>query len=156
MDEVIIKLAKNKNVMVLKQDKGRGVVLLDRSRYIEKCMEHLNTDNFKQLKTDNTKTVEDAIQKALYEVKDAIGDEEYRKIYPSGSNPGKFYGTAKIHKLSNEDEMNINNVDQLPLRPIVSNINTATYKTSKFFSQLLAPLGKSNYTVSNTEEFISR
>ena len=52
--------------------------------------------------------------------------------------------------------MNINNVDRLPLRPIVSNIGTATYKTSKFLAQLLAPLGKSTYTVSSTEEFITK
>ena len=52
--------------------------------------------------------------------------------------------------------MNINNVDRLPLRPIVSNIDTATYKTSKFLAQLLAPLGKSKYTVSSTEEFINK
>ena len=52
--------------------------------------------------------------------------------------------------------MNINNVDRLPLRPIVSNINTATYKTSKFLAQLLAPLGNSKYTVSSTKEFISK
>ena len=80
----------------------------------------------------------------------------YKKIYPSGSNPGKFYGTAKIHKISNEEEMNIGNVDRLPLRPIVSNIDTATYKTSKFLAELLAPLGKSKYTVSSTKEFITK
>ena len=87
----------------------------------------------------------------IYSIKKDIGEETYKAIYPSGSNPGKFYGTAKIHKLSNENEMNINNVDHLPLRPIVSNIGTATYKTSKYLAQLLAPLGKSEYTVSSTK-----
>ena len=92
----------------------------------------------------------------MREIKNSIGEETYKKIYPSGSNPGKFYGTAKIHKLSNEEEMNIDNVDRLPLRPIVSNIGTATYKTSKFLAELLAPLGKSQYTVSSTKEFITK
>ena len=92
VDEVITRLAKSKHVMVLKQGKGRGVVLMDRTRYIDKCLEHLNTDNFRELGQDKTKTIEEAIQKALYEVKDAIGEEEYRKIYPSGSNPGKYTG----------------------------------------------------------------
>ena len=48
------------------------------------------------------------------------------------------------------------NVDKLPLRPIVSNIGTATYELSKYLAQLLAPLGKSRYTVTSTEEFINR
>ena len=46
--------------------------------------------------------------------------QEYNKIYPTESNAGKLYGTAKIHKLPESGT-----VDQLPLRPIVSNIGTA-------------------------------
>ena len=153
VDEVIARLTKNKNVVVLKQDKGRGVVIMDRTRYVEKCMEHLNTDNFRQLETDNTKAVEDSIQRALYAVKDAIGEEEYRKIYPSGSNPGKFYGTAKVHKLKPDDH---DKIGKLPLRPIISNIGTATHKTAQYLCRLLAPLGVSKYTVKNTKEFVEK
>ena len=43
-------------------------------------------------------------------------------VYLSGSCPGKFYGTAKIHNISENDT-----TDDLPMRPIVSNIGTATY-----------------------------
>ena len=88
----------------MKQDKGRGVVLMDKTKYVEKCLTHLNTSNFQELQNDNTKSVEEAIQRALYEVKDAIGEKEYRKIYPSGSNIGKLYGTAKVHKLKPDDK----------------------------------------------------
>ena len=35
---VIQKLSKNKEIVILKQDKGRGVVILDRSKYLEKCL----------------------------------------------------------------------------------------------------------------------
>ena len=35
---VIQKLSKNKEIVILKQDKGRGVVILDRSKYMEKCL----------------------------------------------------------------------------------------------------------------------
>ena len=51
----------------------------------------------------------------------------YSKIYPTGSAPGKFYRTAKIHKLSPNDTIN-----ELPLRPTVSNIATTTYHLSKY------------------------
>ena len=52
--------------------------------------------------------------------------QEYNKVYPTRSNAGKLYGTAKIHKLPE-----LGTVDQLPLRPIVSNIGTASYYLAK-------------------------
>ena len=36
------------------QDKGRGVVILDTTKYTEKCMALLNTERFKRLTTDPT------------------------------------------------------------------------------------------------------
>ena len=123
---------------------------------IEKCLAQLETSNFQKLDADPTQKFEKKVQTALLNIKTAIGEDEYKKIYPSGSNPGKFYGTAKVHKLSQEDAKNLANVDKLPLRPIVSNIGTATYKLSKYLAQLLAPLGKSRYTVTSTEDFINR
>ena len=155
-EDTIKKLAKNKAVVILRQDKGRGVVLMDRTKYVQKCLSQLETPNFMKLDADPTHTFEKNVQTALQNIKKAIGEEEYKKIYPSGSNPGKFYGTGKMHKLSEDDERNINNVDKLPLRPIVSNIGTATYNLSKYLAQLLAPLGNSRYTVPSTEEFINR
>ena len=59
----------------------------------------------------------------------------YSKIYPTGSAPGKFYRTAEIHKLSPNDTIN-----ELPPRPIVLNISTATYHLSKYLAELLSPL----------------
>ena len=61
--------------------------------------------------------------------------QEYLRLYPSGSYPGKFYGTAKVHKISENDT-----VDELPIRPIVSNIGTATYDLPKYLAKLLSLL----------------
>ena len=74
----------------------------------------------------------------------------YSKLYPSGSCPGKFYGIAKMHKLL------ANNVDDLPLRPVISNIGTVTYQTAKYLAKLLLPLGTSECTISNTKTFVKR
>jgi hypothetical protein len=147
------KLSKNKNISILKQDKGRGVVIINKSKYIEKCMALLNTDNFQKIEQDNTKEVEESVQKALFKVKEAIGEDRYKQIYPSGSNPGKFYGTAKIHKVKPTD---VDKIGKLPIRPIVSNIGTATHKTAQYLCRLLAPLAKSKYTIENTKDFVNR
>ena len=47
-------------------------------------------------------------------------------------------------------------VDKLTLRPIISNIGYATYETARYLAELLAPLGKSEHTISNTKDFITR
>ena len=58
--------------------------------------------------------------------------------------------TAKVGKLKQGDT-----ADQLPLRPIVSNCGTASYKLVKYLAKLLSPLSKSQYTVQSTKEFIN-
>ena len=63
--------------------------------------------------------------------------------------PSKFYGTSKIHKLPVNGGIN-----ELPIRPIVSNLNTATYSLAKYLSKLLSPLRQSRNTVKSTKEFI--
>ena len=58
----------------------------------------------------------------------------------------RFYGAAKI---SNDD-----NVEKLPIRPIISNIGTAAYHLAKYLSKLISPLSSSEYTVSSTKNFV--
>ena len=74
----------------------------------------------------------------------------YSKLFPSGSSTGKFYGTAKMHKLLT------NNIDDFPPRPIMSNIKTATYQTEKYLAKLLSPLGSSEYTISNIKTSVKQ
>ena len=65
------------------------------------------------------------VQRAVRKVQDHLPTSEYRTLYPSGSAPGKFYGTVKKHKIP------LNGTDDgLPLRPTISN---KSY--SKTFSQ---------------------
>ena len=72
----------------------------------------------------------------------------YQKLNPTGLSPGKFYGTTKIHKLPpNQD------IDELPLRPIISNTNIAIYVLARYLAKVLSPLSQSDYTVSSCKEF---
>ena len=75
--------------------------------------------------------------------------QEYSRLDSSGSSPVKFYGTAKRDKLKKGSS-----VDDLPHRPIISNVGTASYQLAKYLSKLLSPLSKSQYTVNSTKEFI--
>ena len=72
------------------------------------------------------------------------------RIYPTGSAPSKFYGTVKKHKIPVNGTIN-----DLLLRPIISNIGTASYQLAKYLAKLLSPLSTSEYTVANNTEFIN-
>ena len=54
------------------------------------------------------------------------------------------------------DVRDSNCIEQLPLRPIISNIGTATHKTARYLSKLLAPLDRSNYIVDNSKQFVEQ
>ena len=72
------------------------------------------------------------------------------KIYPTASASGKFYGTAKKYKIPVNGSIN-----DLPLRPIISNIGTAFCQLATYLAKLLSPLSTSEYTVANNMEFIN-
>ena len=147
--KIIYNLSKRDDIVILKQDKGRRVVIMDKTKYTEKCLIMFSAKQFLNVETDPTKPLEIKIQRILRKIKSKVSEQEYKRLYPTGSRPRKFYGTAKIHKLSLNGK-----VDDLPLRPIVSNINTATYNLPKFLSKLMAPLCESEYTVKNTKNFV--
>ena len=123
-------------------------VIINRSAYLKKCLTLLKTSQFNKLTKGLTKITERKIQRVVRKMKLKLPANIYSKIYPIGSAPGKFYGTAKIHKLSPNDTIN-----ELPLIPIVSNISTAAYNLSKYLYKLLSPLSESEYTIKNTKYF---
>ena len=74
-----------------------------------------------------------------------MDDVTYRRLYPTGASPPKFYGLPKVHKSG------------MPLRPIVSSIGSVTYETSKELSRILKPLvGRSPHHVQNNQEFLTQ
>ena len=84
----------------------------------------------------------------LGKIKLNFADQEYKRLYPNGSAPGKFYDTAKVHKILISE-----GVDKLPIRPIISNIGTPTYQLAKY---LLSLLTSSENTVTSTKDFIEK
>ena len=135
----------------MRQDRGRGVTILDRKDHIKKCLNMLDTKQFRKVSKDPTKTLERKMQQVLRKIKCLLEEKEYKKLYPTGSKPELFYGTAKVHKLKIGQGLK-----ELTVRPIISNIGTATYETAKYLNTLLTPLAKSQYNIHSTEDFIQK
>ena len=81
----------------------------------------------------------------LAKIESKLLEKFYKKLYPTGSYPSNLYENAKVHKLSTND------IDDLTLRPIASDIGTTTYEAAKYLVYLLALLSKSKFTINNAE-----
>ena len=58
------------------------------------------------------------MQRTLRKIKQHLDENEYKRMYPTGSRPGLFYTTAEVQ--SGEG------LKELTMRPIISNTGTAT------------------------------
>ena len=81
--------------------------------------------------------------------KNFFNENEYDKLYPSGSAPARIYGTPKLHKFSPSDSFP-------KLRPIVSSIGTFNYNLARFLCDLLSPLVPNDYSCKDIFSFVSQ
>ena len=79
--------------------------MLDRKIYNRAIEEIISdTSKFKKLNEDPTLKREASLQGFLSKLKKNFFNEiEYDKLYPSGSAPGRIYGTPKMHKFPSSD-----------------------------------------------------
>ena len=64
-----------------------------------KCLSVLGTQEFQQLDVSPTAANETKIQRAQRKMKSKFTLPEHKILYPTRSNAGKLYGTAKLRKL---------------------------------------------------------
>ena len=148
---VLRNLRKNKDIVITKPDKGNGIVILDRKLY-DNAIEELisDTSKFEKLNEDPTLKREASLRfLCKLKQKNFFNENEYDKLYPSGSAPAHIYGTPKMHKFSPSDSFPT-------ICPIVSSIGTFNYNLARFLCDLLSPLVPNNYSCKDTFAFVSQ
>ena len=147
--KILKRLSKDKNLLILKPDKGNGIVLLDRDVYFNKMNDILDDrEKFKPVHGDCLKIIfklEDKLNRFLRSLKElrVISESVFNYLYASGSQPGIMYGLPKVHK------------GNCPLRPILSAIGTHTYNLAKFIVPTLEKIAYSSFTVKDTFNFVT-
>ena len=138
-------LAKNKQLVISKPDKGNGVVLLNREDYVNKMKVVLEDNTKFRIKHNvdlykSTLSLEARIRLILTKMKNfnIISPKTYEKAYPRGSRPCLLYGLPKVHKTG------------APLRPIMSASGSAVHGLAQVLVPILAPLTTNEYSVSNS------
>ena len=142
-------LSKDNSIVILKPDKGNGIVIMNKIDYISK-MESIvgDTSKFKIINEDIFKVTirhEDKINRFLSKLhKEGLLDHvTYCDLHLSSSRPGILYGLPKIHK------------EGTPMRPILSAIGTSGYKLSKFIIKFLTPLSSNEFTLKDSFTFVN-
>jgi len=145
------KLGRNNDVVVCKPDKGSGVVIVDRSVYVQ-SMTSIISDPTKFIPIDipvskYTMKVEDKINYLLRKLKNLkmLSEDVYNSLRVSGSGPGILYGLPKTHKVDFSSKFQF--------RPIFAAYNTPSFNIAKYFVPILNPLTKNNFTVENSNKF---
>ena len=121
-------LKREKSLKICKADKGSKIVIMNKNDY-ESKMNLVLSDPYvyKKIKTNPLKKMQSAFNSGLNTIcKQYNADMKYY-ISRLPSLP-HIYGLPKIHK------------KDVPLRPIVSNINCPKYKLSKWLTKELSPL----------------
>ena len=106
-----------------------------------------DTNKFKPLNDDPIKTTfkrESTVRRFLRKLNKSkvISNELFSKLAPTGSRPGILYGLPKVHK------------PNIPLRPIVSSINSHSFNIAKFLVPLLRPISVSQYSINDAFSFL--
>ena len=144
----LVRLAQDPSIKICKFDKGNGVAIFSAKDYYDKLDKViLDKSKFEEINQDlsenhpiiqKEKSISHYIRKYFKKV------TNYQELIPSGSQPGKLYGIAKVHKTN------------VPLRPVVPTVGTPEYKLAKYLDNLIKPHIPDTYLLRSTENFIER
>ncbi len=145
--KAVVSLSKDKNITILPADKGRCTVILNTTDYHSKVSTLLSdTNTYEILKRDPSSGYKRKVIECLQKLQQdgAFDRPQYLRLYPQDTIPC-LYGLPKIHK------------EGVPLRPIVSSINSVTYNIAKYVANILAPLvGNTPHHIQNSLDFVNK
>ena len=151
---VLQNLSKNKDLIIRKSDKGSPVVIVQRQDYLRKMNDILSD----QTKFSKVSLKEDTLLnffinqrkdfhnflKKLVESK-SMAEKTSKSLKPVGTRPGVMYDSYKVHEASVENCP--------PFRPILSALNTPSYKVAKFLVPILKLFTTNEFTVKGSFNF---
>ncbi|KAL0870054.1 hypothetical protein ABMA27_006218 [Loxostege sticticalis] len=138
-------LRQNKDILVLKADKGNATVVMNTGDYDGKIRSMLeDTTVYKPVSYNPTARVTRRIRTLIQEHQELFAEDVFTHLHKAKNvQPPKLYGLPKIHK------------SNVPLRPIVSQIDSPTYDLAKHVAGVLQPLvGKTSSYVKDSMHFI--
>ena len=130
-----------KDTVILKADKGIGVVVIDTTDYYESLKKLFSdTTNFKTLDADPTNTRLSTLHSYLWKLynRNEISEEVYQEIRPKNAKVARAHGLPKVHK----------SFERVPsFRPIIDTTASTQYNVGKYITKLLNPPTQNKYSL---------
>lgn len=152
------KLRNNKNIIVKSADKGGATVIMDLDNYIFEANRQLNDSNYyrvldEPIYKNNIPGIKAILEKLR---KEGFINSEQLKFLSGPDNPRHriYYLLPKIHK----DRAKWVLKDKMPEgRPIVSDVESESYRVSQWLEHHLTPLATKHETyLKNTYDFVEK
>ena len=138
-------LKKNKNLLILNPDKSNKTVIMYENDYDTKINDLLQDHNtYKELKSDPTNIYQKNNNSLIsrWENLMYISPNTAKNLKILNAQPPRIYGLPKLHK------------EGIPLRPIVSCIQSPFEKLSKFLKNILQNIvNQNNYYIKDSVDF---
>ena len=131
-DKKVIKDLKEKDLVCLPSDKGTEFCIIQKDRYSQAALDHLNDFNtYQKVPRMTAKTIENKVNIAWKNVcsRNKFPPFVIKSFITSNTDLPKFYHLIKTHKTG----------PGIKIRPIVSNINGPTQRISWLLSRALEP-----------------
>ena len=158
----LIKLQKDRKIVIKPCDKGAGIIILDFDEYEKACKSHLESSTIGP-NGSSVKFYAKVEKSALYETKEKIKrllqegvdnnlltSEEFKAMNPDNTNPSKFYLTFKVHKKHEIGKAP-------PERPIVSGSGSPTENIGLFVEHHIKHLGTQHKSyLQDTPDFLRK
>ena len=151
LHKILLDLKNDNCIKLCKFDKGNGVLIINDYDYYAKLDDLiLNTKKFTEITISDSKihpiiSKENSIVRFFNKkCKPYMQLDTFSNLVPSGSQPGKIYGLAKVHK------------EGAPLRPVVSMIKTAEYNLAKYLVKIINDVMPTTYMLSSTRSFVNQ
>lgn len=142
-------LTENQQIVVIKSDKGNNTIILNRSEYEQSIESLLNDESvYKKTKRNPTSRIEKLINDMVttWQLNNRITEEEEEYLKTRNSVAPAIYGLGKLHKWVQGKI--------LPMRPVVSTVQSPTYKVSKMIADCLSKAAQDpNFQVKDSWEF---
>ena len=125
----IVKQIKNKfvtgNAMLTQADKGKTIVIITQNAYTDKVHMFLAANNFPTIPKDPTKKYETLIHKTIQQCNLIIDKYKIKHLTQKKPTLPILKAGIKLHK------------PDKPIRPVINNINTPSYKGAKHLVKLV-------------------
>ena len=149
--KILSKLAKNKDLKICKADKGGCLVILNKSDYKKMIFSHLNDiSTYTKIDCNQDKNTSSKIKSLLTTHEGCLLTDEIKYLTEFQPKTSYFYVLPKLHKNTDIQKLckSINEEyvylgycpNDLPSRPIISNVDSPTSRLSHFVDSLLKPL----------------